>query len=460
MGDHDIIVVGAGFAGVAAARELRHRGQSVLVLEARDRLGGRTWYEDDVLAGRAFELGGTWVHWTQPHVFAELSRYGLELVESVGAAAPQRVMALIDGERQDMSIERAWPLLKDAIDRFCHDARDVLERPYEPLAKLDAGLAEVDRLSVQDRLDALELPREQEDMLNAVWSLCCSAKCSEGGAVAMLRWYALSGWDAQMLFDAATRYKLRHGTRALIDAMAADADAEMRLSTPVSSLEQDADGVSVHTPTGTERASSAIVTVPLNTLAGIRFSPALSSDKQAAADERQASHGSKFWVQVRGNLPDPLFALAPDDRLVNYLHTEVLLDDGQILVGFGYDAAALDVSSVEAVRGPVRDLLGDVEVVSTAGHDWSADPYASGTWPVLRPTQTTRSLGALQTAEGRVHFAGSETANGWNGFIDGAIESGLRVAREVLAAAPTDRATAVATSRPDGQRAVPAFART
>lgn len=174
-----------------------------------------------------------------------------------------------------------------------------------------------------------------------------------------------------------------------------------------------------------------MITVPLNTLGQIRFTPGLSAVKQRAASEGQASHGSKLWVQVRGHLPRPLFALAPDDHLLQYLHTEELLPDGQLLVGFGCDAAALDVNSVEAVTGPVRALLGEVEVVATTGHDWLADEFSLGTWPVARPDQTVRLLRGLQAPEGRVHFAGSETADGWNGFIDGAIESGLRAAREV-----------------------------
>ena len=69
--------------------------------------------------------------------------------------------------------------------------------------------------------------------------------------------------------------------------------------------------------------------------------------KQRTVAEGQASRGSKLWVEVRGDLPRPLFALAPDDHPLQYLHTEELLADGQLLVGLGCDAAALDVTSVE-----------------------------------------------------------------------------------------------------------------
>jgi monoamine oxidase len=443
--DYDTIVIGGGFSGVAAARELAHAGQRVLLLEGRDRLGGRTWYKEDVIDGRSFEMGGTWVHWVQPHVFAEITRYGLELIESPGAAAPETVAWITGGQRKVAAYDEAWPMIQDCMERFCSDARIILERPYEPLSH--EAMAEADRLSVQDRIDALGLGDEQTDVLSALWSLCASAKCTEAGFISMLRWYALAGWDIGLVFDAATRYKFKKGTRSLIEAMAADSAAEIRFSTPVEAVEQDADGVVVTSRDGEAfRARAAVVTVPLNTLNSIQFTPALSREHQAAADAGQASHGSKLWVRVRGDLKKPLFAMAPDDHPLQYLQTEVILDDGQILVGFGWDAASLDVTSVDAVREPVRALLGDVEIVEANGHDWLDDEFARGTWPVLRPGQMTKSLTVLQQSEGNVFFAGSETANGWNGFIDGAIESGLRAAREVKAALGTAPVAAAATA--------------
>jgi monoamine oxidase len=72
--DADVVVIGAGFAGLVAARELGRAGFGVLVLEARDRVGGRTW--TDRRLGHDLELGGTWVHWVQPHTWAEMTRYG------------------------------------------------------------------------------------------------------------------------------------------------------------------------------------------------------------------------------------------------------------------------------------------------------------------------------------------------------------------------------------------------
>src|SRR3954453_4640442 len=88
---YDVVVIGGGFAGVTAARGLRQRGYRVLILEARDRLGGRTWTSE--FSDQPVEMGGTWVHWVQPHVWAEITRYGLQITESPRADEQRRGIA-------------------------------------------------------------------------------------------------------------------------------------------------------------------------------------------------------------------------------------------------------------------------------------------------------------------------------------------------------------------------------
>lgn len=107
---YDFIVIGAGYAGLVASRELTARGYSVLLIEARDRIGGRTWtsFKD----GYPWEMGGTWVHWGQPHVYTEISRYGLvdELEDSadfsqVPGGGKMCAELVLDGNRRSVSYE-------------------------------------------------------------------------------------------------------------------------------------------------------------------------------------------------------------------------------------------------------------------------------------------------------------------------------------------------------------------
>src|SRR5919198_1389727 len=296
---YDVVVIGGGFAGVTAARDLRWRGYRVLILEARDRLGGRTWTSG--FAGQPVEMGGAWVHWCQPHVWAEITRYGLQITESPRAEEQRAWIA--DGTLYHAPAETFYPMLNEAIRRFCHDAHTVFERPHDPLFNQEA-VAAIDGQSVRDRLDTLDLPRETSALLNGLWASACSAPIAEAGLSVPLRWFALAGWDGLRMLDADSRYKLVDGTRCLIDAMVADGQPDILLAAPVARVEQDGAGASVITRDGrTFAARAVVVTAPLNTLRALEFRPALSSGKQAAVAEGQASRGVKVWIRVRGEVP-------------------------------------------------------------------------------------------------------------------------------------------------------------
>jgi monoamine oxidase len=105
--------------------------------------------------------------------------------------------------------------------------------------------------------------------------------------------------------------------------------------------------------------------------------------------------------------------------------------DGVLLVCFGPSSAALDVADPAAVAAGIRELAPEADVLAVRAHDWAGDPYSRGTWTVLRPGQVHGAWSALRAPEGRVHFAGAHTALRWPSFMDGAVESGHRVAEEV-----------------------------
>jgi len=106
-------------------------------------------------------------------------------------------------------------------------------------------------------------------------------------------------------------------------------------------------------------------------------------------------------------------------------------DDAVLLVCFGPSAADLDVGDDAAVAAAVRELAPEASVLAVHAHDWAADPYSRGTWAFMRPAQVHAAWSALREPEARVHFAGAHTALRWPSFMDGAIESGRRVAEEV-----------------------------
>ena len=103
-----------------------------------------------------------------------------------------------------------------------------------------------------------------------------------------------------------------------------------------------------------------------------------------------------------------------------------------LLVGFGPGKHILNISDKAAVQTAISKLIGKTEVESVSGYDWTVDPFALGTWDYHKPMQSTKYWQALQQAEGHIHFANSDNASGWRGFIDGAVERGLSTANDVI----------------------------
>lgn len=419
----EVIVVGGGFAGVTAAREAALRGRRVLLLEARDRLGGRTWTAS--WEGTIIEYGGGWVHWHQPHTWSEITRAGLKVALSDD---PDIAAWYVGEERRTGAIAERDEIARRGWDAFVEGVNEALPSPHEPLRALDR-LVQFDRLSIADRLNALTLSDEERDVLTAELESLAHARLDDAGAVSVLRWHALSGYSLALTQYAGGRVTLPDGTSALLRAIAGGASFETRLSTPVAAVRQVADGVEVETRAGAlHRARSVVVAVPLNTLAQIEFTPALSEPKRRAIARGQASRGVKIFLRARGE-HRMQNAIRPGHPF-GYLDTESLMDgDTQLLIGFGPDAEKCDAGDRARVQHQLDDILPGYELIGATAHDWRADEFALGTWAIHRPGWYEHSHAAMQCPEGRVLLAGSDLADGWAGFIDGAIESGLRAGR-------------------------------
>jgi monoamine oxidase len=111
----------------------------------------------------------------------------------------------------------------------------------------------------------------------------------------------------------------------------------------------------------------------------------------------------------------------------------LLPDGGQLLVGFGRDAAVFDIDDRPAIQRALDELHPGFEIVDAISHDWLADEFTRGTWAIHRPGWYTKHHAVMREPEGRLVFAGSDLADGWSGYVDGAIESGLRASRQVQA---------------------------
>jgi pseudooxynicotine oxidase len=415
-------VIGAGFCGLTAARECAKAGLRTVVIEARDRLGGRT--HTSTWSGAPLELGGTWVCSTQPYVWAEIERYGLALQAS--PPAPLLLLRRADGDVARVDFGAYGAKIFGAIEQYMATSRALFPSPYRPF---ESGLVEAqDRVAAADPLAAIADPFVR-DFVDGFVATSAGSRSRNAAWIELLRWYALAGHDYFKLIESLAGYKLRDGTKALADAMAADAGVEVRLRTPVAAVRQDGAQATVRTAAGDEIAGRAVIaTLPLNVLRDVAWEPALDPRKLEASAERHAGASTKVHVRIEGE--HPVSCLAPSESPFNSLVAHAIGGGTTHLIGFGPSADLLDVADAKAIERAVRCFLPDARVLETATWDWNADPYARGTWCTLRPGQFSRYLAALQAPAGRILFASADWANGWRGNIDGAIEQGLAAAQQ------------------------------
>ena len=231
--DVDVVVIGAGFAGLVAARELGRAGLGVLVLEARDRVGGRTW--TDRRLGHDLELGGTWVHWVQPHTWAEMTRYGREVTRS--PAVEEAYWLGAGGARRAGTLDEFMALIADGQQAIVDDVRVAIPRGIDPTV---GEIGELDALSIQDRFDALGLDDEARSANEAVWAGHVNARLDQVGLSSALRWAAAAGGHWQLMHEASATYRVVGGMSGFTQAIAADVAGEIRLGATVRRVAQAA----------------------------------------------------------------------------------------------------------------------------------------------------------------------------------------------------------------------------
>ncbi|MFO7281415.1 MAG: flavin monoamine oxidase family protein [Thermoanaerobacterales bacterium] len=444
----DVVVVGAGFAGLTAARAVHEAGRSVLVLEARDRVGGRTCTEEH--HGTWIDLGGQWIGPGQDRVAALAAELGVETypqptegddVVLFGDGEPQRApdvaLAFSDEELT------AYLELAGALEAIAEKVP--LDAPW-----LAPEAAAWDATTLREWVAGTGVPDRVAGLFEVAVQAVFAATSAQLSLLHAAHYvHSAGGWSKLTDTEGgAQQDRLVGGVQPLAERLAARLpDGALRLSTPVRGLAQDGDGVTVRTAGGEVRARRAIVAVP-PTLAGrIDHDPPLPPQRDQLLQHMPQGSVVKFhviydepWWRAEGLSGT---VLCPDEPIgVTFDGTPPAGTPG-IVTGFfeGPAAVAAGARTREERRDVVVDVLARTlgerarDVRDYIDRDWSAEPWTRGCYGAHLPPGAWTVYGpALRVPVGRVHWAGTETAERWTGYIDGAIESGQRAAAEVLAA--------------------------
>lgn len=420
----DVLVVGGGFAGVTAARELALAGREVVLLEAKDRIGGRTnslqWH------GETIELGGMWIHYLQACVWREITRTGVR-VRSFPKADEMLFNSgdgprVLSGDELSESVA-AWQM-------YMEGARDALSVPFA-LDPANSSLSAIDSQTMAQRLNGLDLKPDARDRLSAGLTQWASGSIEDAGALFPFRLFAMSGFSVPAVDAITAEYVLADGTGTLIGEMAEQADFEIKFGSTVTAVRRVDGHVRVELGDGTTiDARAAVIALPLNVLGRIEFEPALPSQQADAVSRRQVSTGCKVMIKARGT-GKRIDASAVGQAFAHLFTDRKFADGSDLLVAFGPDARAMDGADVTLVQAHVDALAEGLTVEDFIYHDWTTDTCADGTWAVHQPGWMSEHITAFDDPIGNLAFAGSDIAQGWIGHIDGAIETGLRAARQV-----------------------------
>ena len=446
MHEADVVVVGAGLAGLAAARALRAAGASVVVLEARDRVGGRL-HNHDIGDGKVVEVGGQWIGPTQDRLAAlagelgvdtfpthsegfNLLEYGGRVRRYTGTIPRINPAVLVDVERAQRRLNRM--------------ARRVpLEAPWEApgAAKLDGQTAATwmrRNLATSSGRMLLELGIE------AVW-----AAQPEDMSLLHVLFYIHSAGSLELLFDTdggAQQDRFVGGSQLIPIGMAAELGSErVVLGAPARRIEHGPDGVTVHSEREIARARRAIVAIA-PTLAGrIAYDPPLPGYRDQLTQRMplgtvakcMALYSEPFWRS------DGLSGQATSERGPVRLMFDNSPPDGSpgVLLGFleGRHARELGRLRPGERRTAVIDCFARMFGPRAAEPDdyverlWAEEEWTRGCYGCHMPTGAWTSYGAaLHPPLGPVHWAGAEYAHVWNGYMDGALRSGEAAAAQVV----------------------------
>ncbi len=446
--DTEFCIVGAGFAGLAAARSLANAGRSVVVLEARQRVGGRV-FSLALADGTRLDVGGTWVGPGQDRILALIREHGMATYPTYTTGDS---VLLLDGK----------------VNRYSG-----LYAKINPLVLASLGLAlkRIDRMAQSLPLDdpwnaanARAWDRETVGgWFSSRWNVTSATAqrlartflteffCSDPAEASLLHLLTLVRGSGNIEFlmsleGGAQQELVAGGMQVVAERIAAALGDAVHLGAPVRRIAQDGAAVHIVSATVSVRARRVIVATPPFLASQITYEPALPLDHRhllrgaapGAVIRFLAVYDEPFW-RAEGLNGE---TVGPGATIAASIDETPASGRPGVISTYAFGPAAIEMGRLaeserhRVVLDALAERLGAkaASPVSLIEQDWSAEPWSQGgMMGVFRPGMLTSYGAARRRPEGRIHWAGTETATIMHGLIDGAVRSGERAAAEVLA---------------------------
>lgn len=429
-----VIVAGAGLAGLSAAHELVHGGAAVTLLDARDRAGGRVWtVRDGFSHGQHAELGGEFIDEHHSRMRSLAQQFGLKLVQVLRGGFTHRFRRR--GGEIVLSRPGPWGPLSDLLAP--------LIRRYQAACGRDdaAAIREMSTFSLRGWLREQNADPDVHAMVDSMRGFFLA----EAEDLSVLPVVAqLAGTGSPALTPV---YRIVGGMDRLVDALVAHTSARLLLGHQVRAVSQAADRILVRATDDRGllqeiEGDALVVTLPATTLRDIEITPALPEDQQKAIARLRYGCATKSVVQCAS--PElqrrRAKAFATDGALGAFWDaTEGQPSASPSIINFLGGGAASPKLAARAGSG-AEALLSELCWLGLAGSPvlgschatWEDDPFARGGYAYADPAFDPAWKPLLSRAAGRIVFGGEHTSENFQGYMEGAVESGQRAASELI----------------------------